>query len=93
MWIINQWLQIPNQIALSPRNIEGFGLSDGEGTERLWSYLRRFSTMTKEMRPSHRIDVLTDAILFYAQKSSSNLGNMSICIAHAMLHEDAWNKF
>ena len=67
---------IPNQIELSPRNIEGFGLSDGEGTERLWSYLRRFSAMTKEMRPSHRMDVLTDAVLFYAHKSSSNMGKM-----------------
>ncbi len=26
--------------------------------------------MTKEMRPSHRIDVLTDAILYYAEKLS-----------------------
>lgn len=30
--------------------------------------------MTKEMRPSHRIDVLTDGILYYAKKAISNLG-------------------
>ena len=30
--------------------------------------------MTKEMRPSHRIDVLTDALLYYAKKSKENLG-------------------
>ena len=53
------------------------GLSDGEGMERLWSYLRRFGRMTKEMRPSHRIDVLTDAILYYAKKAVSNLGKLS----------------
>ena len=52
----------------------GFGLSDGEGMERLWSYMRRFSAMTKEMRPSHRIDVLTDAIVFYAKKTVTNFG-------------------
>ena len=42
--------------------------------ERMWSFLRRFSRMTKEMRPSHRVDVLTDAIVYYAQKSVSNIG-------------------
>lgn len=44
--------------------------------ERLWSYLRRFSRMTKEMRPSHRIDVLSDAIIYYRQKTVNNIGNV-----------------
>ena len=39
-------------------------MSDGETMERLWSYLRRFYRMTKEMRASHRTDVLTSALLF-----------------------------
>ena len=30
--------------------------------------------MTKEMRPNHRVDVLTDALLFYARKRSASLG-------------------
>ena len=62
------------QLELSPRNQVGFGLTDGEVVERLWSYLRRFARMTKEMRPAHRVDVLTDALLHYARKSSENLG-------------------
>ena len=33
--------------------------------ERLWSYLRRYARMTKEMRPAHRIDTLTSALVFY----------------------------
>ena len=45
----------------------GFGLRDGEVVEHLWSYLRRFSAMTKEMRPAHRIDVLTHALLYYGR--------------------------
>lgn len=61
------------QFQYSPRNVSGFGLTDGEGVERLWSYLRRFSRMTKEMRPSHRIDVLTDALLHYAQQAIKRL--------------------
>ena len=55
--------------------MDGFGLSDGEQLERLWSFLRRFGKMTKEMRPSHRIDVLSDAILHYARNCENNLGN------------------
>jgi len=35
-----------------PLRCEGIGLSDGEVMERLWSYLRRFGRMTKEMRPA-----------------------------------------
>ena len=42
--------------------------------ERLWSYLRRFSHITKEMRPSHRVDVLTHALLFYGLNTKQKLG-------------------
>ena len=58
----------------SPRQCEGFGLSDGEVMERLWSYLRRFSQMTKEMRPAHRVDILAHALLYYAFMSKQKLG-------------------
>ena len=62
------------QIKYSPRRVPGFGLTDGEVLKRLWSYLRRFGKMTKEMRPHHRVDVLSDALLFCAKKKSANLG-------------------
>jgi hypothetical protein len=65
-----------NQIKYSPRRLTGFGLTDGEVLERLWSYLRRFGKMTKEMRPSHRIDVLSDAILHYGRMSVAKLGKV-----------------
>ena len=52
--------------------IEGFGLTDGEVVERLWAYLRHFARMTKEMQPSHRVDVLTDA-LYYSNQSIKRL--------------------
>ena len=66
-----------SQIEYNPRNITEFGLSDSEVLEQLWSYLRRFSSMTKEMRPSHRIDVLSDALHYYGRKSAANI---SMCI-------------
>ncbi len=62
------------QITYSPRVIGNCGLTDGEATERLWSYLRRLAKSTKEMKPSHRIDVLTSALLHYASTVRSNLG-------------------
>ncbi len=51
------------QIKFGPLRCHGIGLSDGEGIERLWSYLRRFSAMTKEMRPAHRKDILAHALV------------------------------
>jgi len=50
-------------------------MSDGEVMERLWSYLRRFSRMTKEMRPAHRTDILCHALLYYGSKTKQKLGN------------------
>ncbi|XP_078676405.1 uncharacterized protein LOC144913536 [Branchiostoma floridae x Branchiostoma belcheri] len=66
------------QILYSPRRMEGFGLTDGEGMERLWSYLRPFFRVTKEMTPSHRLDLLTDATLHYAKRKSTDIES-SIC--------------
>jgi len=45
--------------------------------ERLWSFLRPFSRMSKEMGSSHRIDVLSDAILYYGQKAIDNIGMLT----------------
>lgn len=64
------------QINFGPRRCKGIGLSDGETMERLWSYLRRFSRMTKEMRPSHRTDILTSALVFYGMKTKEKLGSL-----------------
>ncbi|OAD75358.1 hypothetical protein PHYBLDRAFT_103725, partial [Phycomyces blakesleeanus NRRL 1555(-)] len=37
------------QVKLNPKYRDGFGLTDGECLERLWSYLNRFVTMTRKM--------------------------------------------
>ena len=42
--------------------------------ERLWSFLRRFSRMRKEMRPSHRTDILCHALIYYGHKTKQKLG-------------------
>ena len=62
------------QHQFSPRNIAGFGLTDGENVERLWSYLGRFARMTKEMSAGNRVDLLTDALSHYCKRKQSKLG-------------------
>lgn len=42
--------------------------------ERLWSYLRSFSKITKEMTPAHRMDLLSDALLHFGSKKKGNIG-------------------
>ena len=58
----------------SPRRCEGIWLSDGEGMERLWSYLRRFGRMTKEKHQAHRVDVLSGGLEYYAIQRKFKLG-------------------
>ena len=64
-----------SQLLYSPRTLKDCGLTDGEATERLWSYLRRLGKITKEMRPSHRVDILTSGLIHYTSKACSKLGN------------------
>ena len=56
----------------APVRCTGLGLSDGEVLERLWSYLRRLSRMTKEMCPAHRANVLSHALLSIKEKKLGN---------------------
>lgn len=62
------------------------GLSDGEGMERLWSYLRLFNKMTKEMTPEHRTDLLVDALLHHTNKVKVKLGRYTIKVKAEMQH-------
>jgi len=61
------------QSVFSPLRCDGLGLSDGEVMECMWSYLRHFSRMTKEMRPAHRVDVLSLPFSTMASRQSKNL--------------------
>ena len=62
------------QVLFGPRRCSGVGLSDGEMMERLWFYMRRYSRMTKEMRPSLRIDVLCSALVYYGLQKKRKFG-------------------
>ncbi|XP_076099472.1 uncharacterized protein LOC143068950 isoform X2 [Mytilus galloprovincialis] len=61
------------QILYGPRRTKNHGLTDGEGIERLWSYLGGFSSITKEMTPENRTDLLTDGLIYFGQKIRDKL--------------------
>lgn len=69
---------ITYQIQFSPRRQKGYGLTDGEGIERLWSFLRGFSSMTKEMSAGRRADILTDALLHYSARQLQQFGKYTL---------------
>ncbi|XP_071140726.1 uncharacterized protein [Mytilus edulis] len=62
------------QLMYGQRFADGTGLTDGEGIERLWSYLRGFRKITKEMTINNRQDLLTEAMLHHTEKQIWNLG-------------------
>lgn len=59
----------------SPRGIDKFGYSDGEGTERLWSFIATISNAAKNSKKEHFIDLITDKCLHYSEKLQNKIGN------------------
>uniref|UniRef100_A0A7M5WQJ1 Uncharacterized protein n=2 Tax=Clytia hemisphaerica TaxID=252671 RepID=A0A7M5WQJ1_9CNID len=70
------------QVKNSIRRLDTFGLMDGELMERLWSYLRSFSKITKEMTPAHRTDLLSDALMHFGSKKMSGIGKYLVFLHH-----------
>lgn len=58
--------------------LEGIGLVDGELMERLWSYLRSFNKITKEMTVENRIFLLSEALLYFGRKKMLKIGMFSL---------------
>jgi hypothetical protein len=71
---MNKCINMFIQVQYSPKRITGLGRVDGEAVERFWSFARHYAPMTKEMTPSHRIDLLTDGFLYYGNRKKENLG-------------------
>ena len=63
----------------------------GEGVERLPSYLGRFTAMSKEMTPLHRLDLLSDALLYYAIHKIDCMRNYIIWAATHNACTDLWS--
>ncbi|KAI5986471.1 hypothetical protein EDD15DRAFT_2389853 [Pisolithus albus] len=67
----HQW---PCQIVYHPRKCAGFGLSDGEGCERLWSSLKRLIPTLRVSGYHQRLFVLDNQIRHNHEKSYAALG-------------------
>jgi hypothetical protein len=61
------------QLKYNPRRVEGTGLTDGEGTERLWSHLVRFANISKGMDASNRKDLIEEALFHYGWRVFGSL--------------------
>ena len=54
---------------------------DGENLERLWSYLEKFSKITKEMSPENRTDIMAQGLYHYTKKVEAKF-NVSLVQKH-----------
>jgi hypothetical protein len=61
------------KVKFNPRRINGIGQVDGECVERFWAWARHFAPITKEMTPSHRVNLLTDAFLYYGGRKADSI--------------------
>jgi hypothetical protein len=62
------------QVSYSPRYCEGYGLTDGEAMERLWSRIGRLATATRHMSAGAREITLEYAIRRQKSKKLGQLG-------------------
>ncbi|EFP84709.2 uncharacterized protein PGTG_10868 [Puccinia graminis f. sp. tritici CRL 75-36-700-3] len=61
------------QLEFSPRYNDGWGLSDGEGLERLWSYLSPLVSPLRYATRNHRLAALAHKIHFHNKRGIENL--------------------
>lgn len=66
--------QMHCQMEYSPRYLPGFGLTDGEGIERFWSYLGEFTKLTRGMTKSNRKMTLLTASKHYGAEKMASVG-------------------
>ncbi|KAI8143101.1 hypothetical protein BJV82DRAFT_613516 [Fennellomyces sp. T-0311] len=62
------------QVEYNPKYISGFGMTDGEWSERLWSYMNGYIPTTRHMSSEHRILTLTIALDYFKRKRINSIG-------------------
>ncbi|XP_050405669.2 uncharacterized protein LOC126821311 [Patella vulgata] len=83
------------QLKYGQKFMDDCGLTDGEGIERLWSYLRRFKSITKEMSYDNRVDLLTEALIHNSEKIISNMGprlHSKLCKAEKIIKDSPFKN-
>ncbi|KAH9454607.1 hypothetical protein Pst134EB_014678 [Puccinia striiformis f. sp. tritici] len=61
------------QLEFSPRYNTGWGLTDGEGLERLWSYLSPLVSPLRYATRNHRLAALAHKLRFHNQRGTDDL--------------------
>jgi hypothetical protein len=64
------------QVKYHPRYIAGIGYENGEGCERLWSYLNGFASMIRSMSAANRQLVFTDAVDHFIESKMAGLASV-----------------
>lgn len=77
---------------------EGAGETDGEGIERLWSWLNKVAPSIKEMTPAARQELLDDLCAFLNWRKNNGLGSslarrMLEAINQAKVHQEEYLAF
>jgi hypothetical protein len=68
---VHNW---PCQLQFNPRYNDGWGLTDGEGLERLWSYLSPLVSPLRYATRNHRITAINHRSLFHNTLGIEKLG-------------------
>ncbi|SGY13827.1 BQ5605_C010g05987 [Microbotryum silenes-dioicae] len=66
------------QVDFDPRFLPNFGLTDGEGTERLWSQLRGMIPMNRSSSSSHRLENINRRASAYNKQHLAELGSLKL---------------
>ena len=66
----------------------GAGRTDGEGVERLWSWLNKAAPSVKEMGPWARKETIDDFCLFAGWQKTINLGMCTVRLRESRAHSD-----
>ncbi|KAA1082322.1 hypothetical protein PGTUg99_032960 [Puccinia graminis f. sp. tritici] len=80
---VHDW---PCQLQYNPRYNKGWGLTDGEGLERLWSYLSNLVSPLRYATRNHRISAINHRSLFHNTLGIENIGT-SFKEAEATVHK------
>ncbi|KAI8137591.1 hypothetical protein BJV82DRAFT_525080, partial [Fennellomyces sp. T-0311] len=67
------------QVEYNPKYARSFGMTDGEWSERLWSYMNGHIRTTRHMSHDHRLLVLTRALDAFKEKRIYSIGT-SLCL-------------
>jgi hypothetical protein len=62
------------QVAYNPRLNDGWGLTDGEGLERLWSYLSTLVSPLRYATRNHRLSSINHRSFFHNAQGIERLG-------------------